>query len=117
MKRASYGQEARQALQPMHLLVIDEDDLAEVVDVAGTGRAAGDARRVVAVVAALGADLQAQGRESPRSRLVAIQSRLYPSGTSFSVLQATTQSMQPTHLRVSITMPKRAMASGLPAGR
>jgi hypothetical protein len=35
----------------------------------------------------------------------AIQSRLKPSGTSFSVLHATTQSMQPTQRRVSITMP------------
>ena len=45
---------------------------------------------------------------APRTAVV-IQSRLKPSGTSFSVLQATTQSMQPTHLRVSMTMPKRAM--------
>jgi hypothetical protein len=34
-----------------------------------------------------------------------IQSRLYPSGTPFSVLHATTQSMQPTHFAVSITIP------------
>jgi hypothetical protein len=36
---------------------------------------------------------------------VVIQSRLNPSGTWFSVLQATTQSMHPTHVRVSIAMP------------
>lgn len=41
---------------------------------------------------------------------VVIQSRQKPSGTSFSVLHATTQSMQPTQRVVSITMPKRAMA-------
>ena len=44
----------------------------------------------------------------PSSRWL-IQSRQKPSGTSFSVLQATTQSMQPTHWRVSMTIPKRAM--------
>ena len=43
---------------------------------------------------------------SPRTSVV-IQSRQKPSGTSFSVWQATTQSMQPTHLRVSMTIPKR----------
>src|SRR6266545_3011166 len=32
-----------------------------------------------------------------------------PSGTPFSTLHATTQSMQPTHLRVSMTMAKRDM--------
>ena len=46
---------------------------------------------------------------APSSRWL-IQSRQWPSGTSFSVLHATTQSMQPTHCRVSITMPRRAMA-------
>src|SRR5512143_1840746 len=40
----------------------------------------------------------------------AIQSRLKPSGTPFSVLQATTQSMQPTHRTVSMAMPNLAMA-------
>src|SRR5512143_3099975 len=39
----------------------------------------------------------------------AIQSRLKPSGTPFSVLQATTQSMQPTQRTVSMTMPNLAM--------
>ena len=43
---------------------------------------------------------------TPRTS-VAIQSRQKPSGTSFSVWQATTQSMQPTHLRVSMTIAKR----------
>ncbi len=40
----------------------------------------------------------------PRTSVV-IQSRLKPTGTLFSVSQATTQSMQPTHLRVSMTIP------------
>jgi hypothetical protein len=44
----------------------------------------------------------------PRTSVV-IQSRQKPVGTLFSVWQATTQSMQPTHLAVSITMPKRAI--------
>ncbi len=44
----------------------------------------------------------------PRTSVV-IQSRQKPVGTSFSVWQATTQSMQPTHLAVSITIPKRAI--------
>src|SRR3989304_4970051 len=39
---------------------------------------------------------------------VAIQSRLNPSGTWFSVLHATTQSMQPTPRTVSMTMPNLA---------
>src|SRR5574340_792858 len=45
------------------------------------------------------------------------QSRCMSSGVWFSVLQATTQSWQPTHRRVSITIPSRAMASGLPLER
>src|SRR5512136_3173997 len=45
---------------------------------------------------------------APRTSVV-IQSRQWPSGTSFSVLHTTTQSMHPTHLRVSITMPKRGV--------
>src|SRR5512137_3156702 len=44
----------------------------------------------------------------PRTSVV-IQSRQKPAGTLFSVWQATTQSMQPTHLAVSITIPKRAI--------
>jgi hypothetical protein len=41
---------------------------------------------------------------SPRTS-VAIQSRQYPTGTSFSDWHATTQSVQPTHSRVSMTIP------------
>src|SRR6266511_2462015 len=52
---------------------------------------------------------------SPRTSVV-IQSRQKPSGTSFSVLQATTQSMQPTHLRVSMTIPKRGISGFLDQG-
>lgn len=48
---------------------------------------------------------------------VVIQSRLKPSGTWFSVLQAITQSMQPTQRRVSITMPKRAISDPLSGRR
>jgi hypothetical protein len=44
----------------------------------------------------------------PRTAVV-IQSRQKPRGTSFSVWHATTQSMQPTHLAVSITIPRRAI--------
>src|SRR5512139_2425073 len=46
---------------------------------------------------------------SPRVS-VTIQSRQCPWGTSFSVWQATTQSMHPTHFRVSMTIPKRGMS-------
>ena len=51
-----------------------------------------------------------QRRETCPTVSYAIQSRLKPSGTRFSVLQATTQSMQPTQRRVSIAMPYRAIA-------
>jgi len=91
MKRAPYGQDARHALQPMHLVVIHEHDLAKLVDVAGAGRAAADARWPVAVVAALGCDREPEVGHRALERWL-IQSRQKPSGTSFSVLQATTQS-------------------------
>ena len=91
------------------LVVVTSTMLAELVDVAGAGRAAGHARRVVAVVAALGADLHREVSGTCRASRSVIQSRLNPSGTWFSVLQATTQSMQPTQRRVSMTMPKRAI--------
>src|SRR5512147_2911041 len=51
---------------------------------------------------------------SPRVSYV-IQSRQKPSGTSFSVLHATTQSMHPTHLRVSMAIPYREPLGCSPA--
>src|SRR3989338_2366064 len=44
---------------------------------------------------------------------VRTQSRRCPGGTLFSILQATTQSWQPMHCRVSITIPRRAMTVSL----
>ena len=65
---------------------------------------------VVAVVAALRADRERELREAPRGSCVdpvAVSARR---ARRFSVLQATTQALQPTQRRVSMTIPQPRMA-------
>src|SRR3990170_2665722 len=109
MKRASYGHDARHALQPMHFPGSTRTTppksctwLAPVGQQYTHGGFSHWLHRSLRI------SMWSEGYLPVTSCV--IQSRLNPSGTLFSVLHATTQSMQPTHLTVSMTIPNRAMA-------
>ena len=102
MKRASYGQAARQALQPVHLPGLTSTAPPSFTWLAPVGHTRTHGGLLQWLQRSERISWLRAGKTPSVS--VTIQSRKAPGGTRFSCLQAMTQALQPTHRRVSTVM-------------